>query len=209
MNQELKDKLAKVYALVEGGATEGERAAARKALDRIIARYGIDEKKVQELGTQLREFAYTSKLEMWLCNRLLLHLLGINQGDVFLRTQKFVGFGVIRCKRVVCKLSYIDFVLMETAYEYFRRHMKAQWKKVCEPLIKKTKKASRAKKRLKLEPAFFSEYIIKSRLYKPEEVTKLDYEQMTRAEIETALKMHDVEGGTYHKQVNSNLQLEY
>jgi hypothetical protein len=41
MTNEIRAKIAKVYELVNNGATEGERAAAKAAMDRFIDKYKL------------------------------------------------------------------------------------------------------------------------------------------------------------------------
>lgn len=41
MNQELKNKIAKIYELVNRGATDGERQAAKNQLDKLMKKYNL------------------------------------------------------------------------------------------------------------------------------------------------------------------------
>ena len=60
MEQSIKEKITKIYELVNHGATEGERAAAKKALDRMMSKYSLD---LNELDT-IKEKEYCWRIFM-------------------------------------------------------------------------------------------------------------------------------------------------
>jgi hypothetical protein len=196
MEETIKDKLEKVYRLVNSGATEGERIAAKKALDRLMERYNLDEKVLNELHLKEYVFKYATLLELKLLERIMVMMVPdatANSGRL--------------AKRVVSNLRYVDWITIECAYEYFRRHMGAQWRKVVAPELEKCrKKKALVKRRVQLNKIFFSRYIIASRLYKEDELTDVKSESQ-RASMDR-LRMMAVEGGSYNKQVVGGLLLE-
>lgn len=198
MTEQLKDKIAKIYELVNRGATEGEKAAAKNALDRVMRKYHIDEEQLKDLGSKQYVFKYTTQLELWLLNRIL-HLM-IDDG---------IKKSIYRPwhKQFISTLSHEEWVVVECSYEYFRRHMKQQWKKLCGPELAKCRKAkTRNKRRLELYDFFFSQYCIKSKLYKEDELYEI--KPTSQGEMRDRRMMNGVEGGNYNKQVVGNLLLE-
>lgn len=198
MNQEIKDKLAKVYQLVNQGATEGERAAAEKALERLLKRHNLSMEALNEIAFSEYRFKYSSKLDMMLMLRL----------KRFFFEEKYdkIAKDTRNCKDMVLNMTFEDYITLECAYEYFRRHMNVQWKRFCAPLIKKKRTArTRNILREELQYPFFERYVINSNLVKAEEVTQ---RQMTEKDEKRESILGDVEGGTYNKQVTNGLLLD-
>ncbi|HRO70900.1 MAG TPA: hypothetical protein PK951_10985, partial [Chitinophagaceae bacterium] len=111
-------------------------------------------------------------------------------------------------KEVVSSLIYVDWITIECAFEYFRRHMKSQWRKVVEPELKRCRTTrTRNKKRNELNPIFFSNYIIASKLYKDGDVHEIDLTTVSKSEIQKRRLLAGVEGGEYSRQVTNGLLL--
>ncbi len=198
--EEINDKLAKIYRLVQKGATEGERAAAKKALDRIMQKYNLDEKVLNDLDFKEYVFKYSKKIELRLLERIMFIMVPGSIDQSAIRTWS---------KEIVSKLQYLDWITIECAYEYFRRHMLKQWRKIVIPELKKCRKTkTRNKRRKKLATLFFGQYVIASKLYKEEEITKIDLSELSEKEISDRMKLQGVEGGNCNKQVLGGLMLD-
>ena len=132
MTPEIRRKLAKIYELVKRG-TDGEQAAAQAALDRMLDKYGLDKEGVNldALDKEHYAFTYTSDLEHWLLLRIKFIFIG-DEGT---------GTGYRLHPRIILVLTYLDYVTVSCAYEYYRRHMKAEWKRLCAPELAKCRKA--------------------------------------------------------------------
>jgi len=110
-------------------------------------------------------------------------------------------------KTLIVQLEYLDWVTLDSSYEYFRKHAAKQFNEFCIPHIKKcrTTKTKNARRK-ELQNAFFSKYVIASKIYHPEQVMELDYSAMSNKELEASYKraqiLGDVEGGQYHTQVS-------
>jgi hypothetical protein len=198
ITEEVKDKLAKVYALVNSGGTEGEKQAAKLALDRLMKKYNLDESILNSLDLKTYIFKYATTLEYWLIKRIM-----------FMMVPHAIKASARGAKRIESNLKYIDWVTIECAYEYFRRHMKKEWQRVVSPELNKTRKAkTRKKRRDKLDQLFFSDYVILSGLTKPEELETVDVSSMSEREREDRFRLAGIKGGSYNRQLSSGLLLE-
>lgn len=202
MSPEIKAKLSKIYELVKRG-TEGEQKAAQAALDRMLSKYNLEDINLDSLELEMHKFKYSTWLEEQLMITIINYFLP-NAEEVYKRTAKHFAARNIRME-----LKYLDYVTISCAYEYFRRHMRAQWNKTCAPLLAKCRKAkTRNKLRKELQPLFLSRYIIASKLYHPEELKQIDFDSLSKAEQEQRLKMQKIEGGKYTTQVQTGHMLE-
>jgi hypothetical protein len=197
MTPEVKEKLKKVYALVNGGATEGERAAAQKALDKILEKYNINATELDSIDKDWHLLTYTTEMEYQLIFRLARTV--ISRPDFSSVPGK---------KRLGVLVNYFDWITLSSAYEYFRRHMKVQWNKFCAPHVSRcrTVKTKNAKRK-SLQDKFFSEYVIASNLYQPEELTTVDITKLPKSQQQEYEKLGKVEGGKYTTQVTNGLYL--
>lgn len=204
MNEEIRTKLAKIYALVNNGGTDGEKAAAKKALDRIVEKYNITAEQLESIELKQYVFKYSTHLE----TRLLAMLLHFFTEDAFSRTHKQLWRGNKRVKEIVSQLNYLDWVTIESAYEYFRRHMGKEFKRVCAPELKRCRKpATRNKRKAELEELFFDSYIIKSELVKKDHITTVENETLSVKELKDRMKLRNVQGGKYTRQLTTGLLL--
>ncbi len=194
----IQDKLAKIYKLVQQGATEGERAAAKKALDRIMKKYNLDPEMLKTLELKERIFKYVSTNE-----RVLLTMI-----IRFMVADKVQLTWITDLRQIRCQLKYEDWVTVEASYEYFRRHMLTQWKKLVKPRLFVCRKAKTKRKlRVILDDVFVEQYIIKSGLIPKELVSSVDPSELTKKEKEALWDMQGLEGGQYNKQVVGGLLL--
>lgn len=199
MTEELKQRIEKIYELVNRGATEGERAAARKALDRLMKKHNLSDDVLQDVGLRDYRFTYSTELEINLFIRLWRIML--RQSD----TIRQDNWGK---RNLIVKLNYADYVLLDCAYEYFRKHMKAQYNKTVLPELRKCRKAkTKSKRRKELSDIFFSRYVIKSNLYDQKEIATVQFK--TDKQWEDHRKMQGIEGGDFKKQVAGNNLLTY
>jgi len=216
MNEELKSKLAKIYALVNQGATEGERAAAKTALDRLIVKYSLDGVDLESIDKSDYFFGYSSDLEKALLLQIAKKLVG-RDVEIYIRSWE---------KNLRISLKYVDYMNVICAYEYFRRHMKEQWNVLCLPEVNRCRKAkTKLKRRKELQAIFIHQYLMKSDLLltpeikeeeetevqpvKPTDVAKQGRKPMRayKANAKDYWLVAGVEGGSYMKQVQTAHQL--
>jgi len=203
MTQELKDKISKVYELVNNGGTDGEKAAAKLALNRIMKKYNIDESELANIGYSQYFFSYKTVLDIALFNRLITVFTNLSTDHVG-STNWHNGKP---CKKIFIIMYYVDWIAIECSYEYFRRHMANQWKITCADVLNRCKKAkTKAAKRQELLKPFLTEYFIKSNLFKDGELVKKAVTSQKKANAR--MMMNNVEGGKYNKQVVTNLAIE-
>lgn len=193
MTQELKEKLAKLYEMVQRGATDNEKDVARKLLDKLLAKHNLEDIDPSMLDKERHYFTYTSSTEVQLFLRLVAFLLELDY--------QTVCSSIRSRRRLIALVSYSDYITLEASYEYFRRHMKAQWERFCAPELAKCRKAkTRNAKRKQLQAAFEAEYFLKSGLYKASEIRTV---KLSGAALVNRNKVAGVEGGQYRTQVNS------
>lgn len=201
MNLTTKEKIAKIYELVKRGSTEGEKVAAEIALNKLLKKHDLSEEYLLTIHLHEYEFKYATRLDL----------------ELFIQLHKFffkdTDFKAIKStfgqKRIFINLEYVDWVLLSTAYEYFKRHMNAQFKKFCVPLVKKCRSnKTRNNRRKELQDEFFSRYVIKSKIYHPEQVVNIDYSSLSEKAKADKQRIDNIEGGKYHTQINTGLYLE-
>lgn len=196
MAPEIQDKLTKILELVNSGATEGERQAATLALNRIMLKYNISEEALKSIDQK----NYTFGCCTWMEEQLLIHIMKMQSESMFSSAAK-------GSKKVYIPLTYMQYVDIDCRYEYYRRHLKQQWKTLCEPQLKKCRKPkTKNLLRSKLQMIFITQYLIKSGLVKPENIVKV--ESKNDAEYKQRMLCADVEGGLYNKQVLTTNLLE-
>lgn len=201
MTQELKDKLAKIYALVQHGGTEGEKAAAKHQLDKMLKKYNLEGLDLDSIEKSTRYFTFTSELERSLFGQLVKKFCP--EEEIY---RKVVGGK--KTKTLVLDLNHLNFIELSSSYEYFRRHMNLQWKKTALPVIsrKRTVK-TKNKSREQLQVAFLGKYLYLSGLWEPKDDSLVDPRDLTREEAEAYLAVRNIEGGKYSKQVQTAHQL--
>jgi len=204
MTDELKDRIAKIYALVNQGATDGERKAAKAALDRLMKKYDLDGVDLENIDKKYYSFRYTSHTE----SCLLGYIMSYFWPDLNIRENAYItnydSKALTRCRMIRVRLTYVDYITLDSAYEYFRRHMKAQWKKTCAPILARCRKAkTRNRKRSELQAAFLEQYVIKSGLVRKEDITQVPTSELSAGEQERQRAIQGVEGGQYSTQVQN------
>lgn len=199
IDDRFKERLRKLRTLAERGATEGEKEAARRGIDRILNRFGIDPDKFNEAVSKEYEFKYQTaeertlffSLQSWFCEG------EDKERDVF----RYSG-----TRTLIVRLEYENYIVLSCAYEYFRRHMKAQWAKTLErarpTLIYKRGKAKRELIAF-LKRRFISEYIIASKLIDESKLKTMTGEGLTPEQKQAMYAASKVEGGQYHTQLTS------
>jgi len=120
------------------------------------------------------------------------------------------GKSAIGGKNIIAELEYIDYITIETTYEYFRRHMAKQFREYCVPHINKCRTAkTKNARRQTLQNIFFSKYIIASEIYLPEQITQVNMSKLSEKERKDRINLENsVEGGKFNKQVNTGLYIE-
>lgn len=212
MNQQIKNKLAKIQELINRGSTEGERKAAERAFNRIVKENNIDESKLNELHLNTYYFTYSTELEPRLIQFLIRFFYpSLQLEDIARRTnyKKDEELGVITYTRAIkLLLSYEQYVTLSCSYEYFRRHMKKQYNKIVKPVIDRcrTNKTKKLKRNILIDD-FFTAYIIASKLIDQKHVKEIPYSELSAQEKKNATLLADVEGGNYKTQVHSTHQL--
>ncbi|QEE51060.1 hypothetical protein FUA48_16190 [Flavobacterium alkalisoli] len=200
MTEEVQNKIAKVYELVNRGE-QGEREAAKKALDKLLKKYNLDESAIAAIKLRRYTFKYSTNLELMLLSQLI---------EYFLKGKEVAAYRDTRmCREVVMKLEYVDFILIDTAYEYFRRHMKAQYKKLCLPKINRCRSVkTKNKRRAELQDLFFRKYVVASKIYHTDQLETVDLSTLTDKERKDRMALSGVQGGEYNSQVSTGLYLE-
>lgn len=202
MTEQLRQKLAKVYELVKRGATEGEREAAKMALDKMLDKYNVDEFELAGINKTRHAFKYTSQLEIQLFSRLLATMISDSEARSTLYRDLRKG------KELSLELTYLDYITMQAAYEYFRRHMKAQWVKLCAAELKRKRKPkTRNARREQLQDLFFTQYAIASKLIEEKHLMSVSWSDMSEQEKKDYMSLEDIEGGAYNRQMTSGLLL--
>lgn len=200
MTQEVKDKIAKVYELVKNGV-QGEKEAAYKALDRLMKKYNLNENDIKTIHLKEYGFKYSNNMEL---------MLLIQLHKYFLPEKKVTAFrDTWGKKELVLKLEYIDYMTIEMAYEYFRRHMNSQFKSICLPEINRCRKLkTKNKRRQELQDLFFSQYVLKSKIYNPDQIKQVDLSKISDKEKSDRMKLQNITGGIFYNQVTTGLFLE-
>ncbi|MEZ7494488.1 hypothetical protein QO206_03260 [Leeuwenhoekiella aequorea] len=200
MNNDAKDKIAKVYELVKRGVS-GERDAAKAALDRLMKKYNLSDKEIERITFKEYRFKYAQNTELMLFTRLFEYLFT----DRKMKASRD-SWGV---REIAIELEYIDWVTLECAYEYFRKHMRGEYRRLVTPKLKRYRKpANKKRAREKLDEIFFSNYVIASKLYKEGELTHIDHTEMSNKERQDRAALRGVKGGEFNTQLTTGLYLE-
>jgi hypothetical protein len=200
MTNENREKIAKVYELVERGATEGEKKAAEAALKKLLKKFNLSEDYLNEIKLKKYEFKYATNLDLMLFNQLHHYFFP----NYYFKARRNT-FGK---KVIVMSYEYLDYVVMQTAYEYFKSHMSKQFKSHCMPLINRCRTTkTKNKRRDELQKLFFSQYIFKSKIYHADQVAKIDLSKLSEKELNDRMKLMNIEGGQYNVALNNGLML--
>jgi hypothetical protein len=199
--ESVQDKIQKVYELVNRGATEGEKIAAQRALDRLMRKYNLDESYLKSIGLKKYSFSYQTNLDLELFAQLM-HFFFKDKGHQLYKSN-------LGGKRIVVKLEYLDYIQIDCAYGYFKPHMKKQFELHCLPLIRRcrTTKTKNAKRK-QLQDLFFRKYVILSNIYHPDEVEEINLSSLSESERKLRMQMRDVQGGNFSQQMTTGLYLE-
>jgi hypothetical protein len=198
MNDSIREKLSRIYSLVNKGATEGERNAAKLALDRILKKYNLDESVLQNIDLKQYSFRYSTNNE---------RILIISIVEMFSENKESLRWKTWT-KEVVGTFTYYEWISIESSFEYFRRHMKMQWIKVVKPNLDRCRKVKTRKKlREELDFIFIDRYLIASNLVDEKKLITIKASEMSQAEITKRLSLQGIEGGQYNKQILRGLLL--
>lgn len=203
MNTEIKDKISKVLELANRGV-EGEKKAAQKALDRLMKKYNLSDEDLAKIKVQRYYFKYKTELDKKLFCQLVEFFFKNKGLQIYLNT--------INGRNLWLELEYLDWVTLDSAYEYFRRHAAAQFTEFCLPHVKRCRSnKTRNAKRAELQEAFFSKYVIASNIYHPEQITQIDFNGMSSKEWENfnrqSQMLGNVQGGQFHTQVGKETKM--
>jgi hypothetical protein len=205
-------RLSKIYALVERGATEGEKQAAKNIFDKLLIKHGLTEDDVTEIVKKNYAFTFANYAEEILLVHLCAYVLNVWTCDVqryaYRNEQRKVYI------RNLTKLEYIQIVAM---YEYFRRHMKAEYKLVVKTtvdkalsmrgLIKRNNKpytnSDVARERKNTQGVFITKYLKASGISR----TKPDSETIQVSTMADHSSFEAIQGGKYHEQLMTETRL--
>lgn len=199
--ESVQDKIAKVYELVKRGATEGEKIAAERALDRLMRKYNLDESYLNSIGLKKYSFQYQTNLDLKLFCQLM---------EFFFRDKNYTGYrDTDGTRKIIIKLEYLDYIQIDCAYGYFRPHMKKQFEEHCLPHLKRcrTTKTKNAKRK-QLQDLFFGRYVLESNIYHPDQMSTLDWSKLSERERKMREQLQAVQGGTFNNQMTTGLYLE-
>ena len=201
MDNQLKEKISKIYELVKRGSTEGEKLAAESALNKLLKKHNLTEEFIKTMHLKVYEFKYATNLDLMLFMQL---------HEYFFKGKQFeASKSTLNRKSVFISFEYLDWVLFSSAYEYFKGHMNSEFKKVCVPLIKRCKTTkSKNERRAKLQKTFFGQYVINSKIYHQEQVEEIDLTKLTEKERKDRERLEQIQGGSYATQVTTGLYLE-
>lgn len=200
IDEKVKAKIAKVYELVKRGE-QGEKTAAENSLERLLKKYNLDRDYIKEIDKQEYRFKYATNMDLNLFLQLKSYFFGDKEISVYRDT--------FRAREIIAKLEYLDYVMLSSAYEYFRRHMRSQFTKICVPKINRCRTAkTRKKRREELQSLFFSKYVIESGIYNADQVQKVDTSGLSQKELRDRADLAGVKGGSYKTQVTTGLYLE-
>lgn len=193
IDDKIRERIAKVQALVNGGI-DGEKQAAKVQLDKLLKKYNINPAQVDEITKKQYYFKYATELDKSLFSQLLTYFFKGVEFKVYLHTYNK--------KELSVRLDYLDYITISCSYEYFKRHMNQEWKKFSAESLKR-KRTNKTKNKLRgdLQDIFFSQYIIKSRIYHPEQVKNRQYGEMSKTELDHYKNLQQIQGGQYHTQV--------
>lgn len=195
--ESITEKLSKVYALAQHGATEGERAAAKQAMDRIMKKHNLDQRVLNDLDRKQYTFTYSTELELLLLTRIMMMMV-----------PNAIQDSSRMKKKVHSMLRYVDYITIECAYEYFRRHMKQEYNRVLLPVLKKCRKSkTKTARRKQLGSIFFTNYVAASNLFKEGEIKMIGVDEISEKEYRDRQLMRGIQGGTFNRQLNGGLLL--
>lgn len=200
MTNENREKIAKVYELVERGSTDGEKQAAKIALDKLLKKFNLNDDYLETIKFKKYEFKYATMLDLELFSQLHTYFF---KDKTFKASRQTWGK-----KSIISSFEYLDYVVMQTAFEYFKRHMNNEFKKHCVPLISRCRTTkTKNKRRSELQKLFFSQYIFKSKIYHADQVAKIDLSKLSEKERNDRMKLMNIEGGKYNVALNNGLML--
>jgi hypothetical protein len=200
MTEETRKKIAKVYELVNRGVG-GEKEAAKQALDRLMKKHNLSDSDIETIKQKEYSFKYASKLDMWLVVQLQKYFVPEIQPVFYRRTTG--------SREIVIRLEYLDYVVLSTAYEYFKWHMKLQYNAIVLPQIKRCRTTkTKAKRREELQEIFFGKYVIASEIYLKDQVKENKLSDLSKKEQKNIEALKGIKGGNYNTQVTTGLYLE-
>lgn len=201
MDDQLKDKISKIYELVKRGATEGEKSAAETALNKLLKKHNLTEEFIKTIHVKKYSFKYATKLDLDLFIQLHRYLFEYKE---FNASKSTVGG-----KTIYMSFEYLDWVVFSSAYEYFKRHMNSEFKKHCVPLVNKCRTTKTKNiRRLRLQNLFFSKYVMESKIYHEKQIGKIDLSKLSEKERIDRERLEQIQGGSYATQVTTGLYLE-
>ena len=198
MNDKVKEKIAKVYELVKRGIA-GEQQSAEKMLKKLLEKYNISEDELNSIDEKKYYFKYASNLDEWLLIQLVKY---------FFKEKNYNLYRIKNCgvKEIAIQMSYLDWVTLDSAYGYFKPHLKQQWSKHGLPVVNRCRTTkTKNKRRIEMQDSFFKLYVVRSGIYRPEQKKS---KSLTEEEIKRYSILYGVEGGKYTQQVTTGLYLE-
>ena len=198
MNDKVKEKITKVYELVKRGIA-GEQQSAEKMLKKLLEKYNISEDELNSIDEKEYYFKYASNLDEWLLIQLIEYFFKEKNYKLY----RIKDSGV---KEIAIQMPYLDWVTLDSAYGYFKPHLNEQWRKHGLPVVNRCRTTTNKNKRREaMQNTFFSLYIIRSGIYRPEQKKS---KSLTEEEIKRLSILYGVEGGKYNQQVTTGLYLE-
>ena len=198
MNDKIKEKITKVYELVKRGIA-GEQQSAEKMLKKLLEKYNISEDELNSIDEKKYYFKYASNLDEWLLIQLI---------EYFFKEKKYKIYRIkdSGVKEIAIQMPYLDWVTLDSAYGYFKPHLNQQWRKHGLPVVNRCRTTkTKNKRREAMQETFFSLYVIRSGIYRPEQKNS---KSLTEEGIKRYSILYGVEGGKYTQQVTTGLYLE-
>lgn len=207
--EQVFDKLIKINELINRGATEGEKDAAKIAFEKLVKKHNISKEELREVFETDYMFTYSNMAEEFLLNHITAFVKNIWVDEV--KTFRYRGE---QRKTYIKHLTKLEYIQISAMYEYFRRHMKVEYKKFVKVKVdeviamnkqisNKSRKIKVHKERWRAQMMFIGRYLKASNLDRgnPEKergTFSLDLSTLTASDF------HHVEGGKYNEQIMSD-----
>ena len=206
------DRLSKIYALVERGATEGEKQAAKNIFNKLLIKHGLTEDDVTEIVKKDYAFTFANYAEEILLVHLSAYVLNVWTCDV----QRY-AYRHEQRKVYIKNLTKLEYIQIVAMYEYFRQHMKAEYKLVVKAtvdkalrlrgLIKQNNKtytnADVARERKNTQGIFITKYLEASGILR----TNPNSERIKVSSMADSSTFESIKGGKYHEQLMTETRM--
>lgn len=210
-NTKVLDKLTKINELINRGATNGEKSAAKAAFAKLIEKYNISDEELKTFLPSDYVFKFSNRAEETLLYHISAYVL-----DIWTKQLK-LGWNGVQRNVTIKNLTKLQFIEITAMYEYFRRHMKSEYKKVVSDAVSEAKRLEWSgyrigpkqkpirvsKERWKAQTLFISKYLKISGIARWDPAS----ETTSISSITDTSLLNTIEGGQYFQQINTDSRL--